>query len=261
MFPPTRTREATRTVCQPVQVNKTRTVMVPQVQTRTVNYTVHKPVWRTEEVAYTVNVPYQETRTATRQVCQMVPEVRTCTVTRDRGSWQAVACPTPHTVAYRGTACGADGCATGCQDCAPATRMAWVPNLVAEQVQYTVMRPQYTSQPYEYTVTLCRQEQRTRPVQRCELVAEQQSREVQHTVLVPQQQEYVATEIQQIQQPYTYQVCVLKPETRTRQFQVCRMVSEQQTREVPYTVCVPQQQEYVATEMQQASNRTRIKCA
>ena len=29
------------------------------------------------------------------------------------------------------------------------------------------------------------------------------------------------------------------------------MVSEQQTREVPYTCCVPQQQEYVATEMQQ----------
>ena len=43
------------------------------------------------------------------------------------------------------------------------------------------MRPQYIEQPYKYTVTLCRQETRTRPVQRCELVAEQQSREVQYT--------------------------------------------------------------------------------
>ena len=72
-----------------------------------------KPLWRTEEVARTVNVPYQETLTAMRQVCQMTPEVRTCTVMRDHGSWQQVAAPAPYSVGYRGTSCGAAGCDFG----------------------------------------------------------------------------------------------------------------------------------------------------
>ena len=57
MFRPYETREATRTICQPVQVTKTRTVMVPQTQMRTVNYTVQKPVYETQSQQFTVNVP------------------------------------------------------------------------------------------------------------------------------------------------------------------------------------------------------------
>ena len=54
--------------------------MVPQTQTRTVNYTVQKPVYETQSQDYTVMVPTYETREATRTICQPVQVTKTRTI-------------------------------------------------------------------------------------------------------------------------------------------------------------------------------------
>ena len=113
-----------------------------------------------------------------------------------------------------GQGCG--GC-NGCGACPPQmiTRCVrvWVPNVVREQHTRTVMVPQTVNQPYEYTVTVCRPERRTRDVQVCERVAEQVTREVPVTTCVP--------------------------EKRQRTFQVTKYRDVVETKKVPYTVSVP----------------------
>ncbi len=147
------TRQAVRYACQWVDAEVTRTVMVPEVRTKTINYTVCKPVWREETREYTVNVPYQETRQGVRQVCHRVPVHQTRTIRVDQGCWQ--------TVTYEVPSCGGNGCgACGHGGCAPrhVCRRVWAPNYVEKQIHYTTYKNEVQEVPYEYQVTLCRPE-------------------------------------------------------------------------------------------------------
>jgi len=105
-----------------------------------------------------------------------------------------------------------------------------VPEVSEREVQVTVMKPSYEEVPYEYTVTLCRPETRTRTVTLCEYVPEQQSREVQYTVCVPEQRvsSHQVTEYRCVpeQKTSTYTVMVPYQEQQEVQVQVCRMVEK-----------------------------------
>jgi hypothetical protein len=89
--------------------------------------------------------------------------------------------------------------------------------MVPQQQTYTVNRPNWVSVPYDYQVTLCREETRSRTVRVARQINETQTREV----------------------PYT--VCVPQPRTETYNVTICRTVPEERT--VNYTVMVPQQVE------------------
>ncbi len=90
------TRQSTYTamISVPVQQQVTRQycTMVPQTQTKTVNYTVCQTVMKPQECSYCVTVPETKTVSATRQVCRMVPVVTKKTITEDHGCWQTVPC-------------------------------------------------------------------------------------------------------------------------------------------------------------------------
>jgi hypothetical protein len=223
-------RQYTYTVMREVpetrQVNYEYTVMVPENRVRTEQYTVCVPVQRVVQQPYTVMVPYQETRTATRTICQMVPETVMQTVYECGGHWeehctqQQVSCPA-----------SCDPCASCVQTCCmPITCRVWVPETIAKQVPVTCMKPQYVQQPYNYTVTLCRPEQRTQDVTLCEFRQEVRSREIPFTVCVPQKR--VAT------QNVTTIKCV--PEQRTGQYTVMVPYQEQQQIQVQVCKYVPQ---------------------
>ncbi len=92
--------------------------------------------------------------------------------------------------------------------------LVWVPNIVQEGVQVTVMKPQISEEPYQYCVTVCTPEIRTRMIPVCNF--ENQTRTC------------------------TERVCETKTETRTRTFTVCGFQTEQRSREVQFCVNVPQ---------------------
>ena len=232
-----------------------------------------KPVFRTEEVPYTVMVPYQEQRTATRRVCQMVPEVRTCTVMRDRGGWQDVAVNAGPRAAH-------DRLSRHCRDwrrrdmcrlwprrlrrwsslCA-ATCRVWVSNLVPEQVQYTVMRPQWSEVPYTYNVTLCRPEQRT---PECSALRVRRRAAVARGAVhgLCSSAAGISSHRDAIRAaPYSYQVCVMKPETRTRQFQVCRYVAGSNRAKCPTRFAFRNSRNTRQQCCSPSSSRSPIRCA
>lgn len=208
---------------------------IPEKRTRTVNYTECRQTWQTKEVNYTVQVPYTEQRQATRRVCRMIPVEQTRTVCEDRGHWETVACE---------TGCGGcdngcnSGCNTGCNTgCGYRTARHWVPNVVTRQVTYTVMKPQVESVPYEYNVTLCRPETRTRTIQVPQIVREQKSREVEYMVAVPQRKTATrqVTEWRSVPEEKTANYTVTVPVTVEKQVpvRVCKMVAKTITCQVP----------------------------
>ena len=69
------------------QVTDNITVLVRQQRSRTVEYTVCKPVWHEVDQQYTVCVPHQERRQGIRKVCRSVQVQETRTVCRDEGHW------------------------------------------------------------------------------------------------------------------------------------------------------------------------------
>lgn len=237
-------RERTVTVyrCVPETraVERRYTVMVPQVRTKTQTYTVCVPVWNevqrpyrvcvpsyeNVQQQYTVLVPHRETRTATRTVCQMVPKTVTYTVCRNRGHWENR--PYQRPCYSCGHQCGTCGACGGCGTIT-CMRRVWVPNIVQEQVQRTVYRPQYSKQPYQYQVVVCRPETRTRTVRVCRYHTETRSR----TVRV------CSYRTEQRQREVRYTVCVPQQRVKTLQLTSYRRVAEQKT--VPYTVMVPYQ--------------------
>jgi hypothetical protein len=237
--------------------------MVPEVRTKTHTYTVQVPVYReveqTYQVAvprresveqqYTVMVPYPVKKTATRTVCQMVPQTVTRTVCRDRGHWE----DRPYV-----SACAPANCCDSCNRCGGAgtvtcMRRVWVPNVVQEPVECTVMRPHYSEQAYEYTVTECRPEVRTRTVQLCKYTMEtrtrtvrvcsyqpeQRQREVSYTVCVPQERVQVCnvTSYRRVPEEKVVNYTVMVPEQVQREviYQVCQMVPKTIT--VPVNAC------------------------
>ncbi len=253
-------RQATRKVCKYVQATETRTISVPENHTRTETYTVCKPVMRQVAQNYTVTVPYQETREGTRQVCRWVPVTEQHTVCEDQGHYEERCMPAPapcydpcmpccgRLLRRRccSSPCGAPtgcGAVAGCGDaCAPTiTCKVWVSNIVQKIVNVTVNKPQMFTETYQYPVTLCRQETRTRTVNVCDMTTEQKTREVPYVVCVPKQESYTVNKPVWVDEPYSFTVTLCRTETRNRVDNVVEYQSEERTREVPYTVCVPQQ--------------------
>jgi len=117
-----------------------------------------------------------------------------------------------------GTGCYSDGntcntCQTSC------SYKVWVPNMVKQLVPYTVCETTCVEVPYEYNVTLCRPETRTRMVKTCSYAPEQRT--------------------------CTVKVCGYVPEQRSCTVKVCEYTTEQRSREVPYFECVPVQKQGV----------------
>lgn len=254
----TEKRVVRRVVCEPVErervvtvvecVPETRTVEQPYTswetrqRTRTVHYTVRKPVFETHsrevqvqvpvwetrqqtyqvripvrrEVAeqYVVQVPHREQRQAMRTVCRTIPVKETRTVTCDNGHWEMQTIEAP-----------CDGCGGGwfgrrrgcCADDCCGTQMAcrrvWVPQVETKRVEVTVYRPRMEQVPYTYTQVVYRPETRTRTVSVCDYRTESRTRDV--------------------------RVCRFRPETRTVNYRTCRWVAEERSRDVGEKYCVP----------------------
>jgi hypothetical protein len=254
-------RSRTYTVCRRVPYTESMvqdyTVMVQQTQMRTVTETVYKPVMRDVAQNYTVMVPHQEVRNSVRHIPVCEPTTVTRRVCVDRGHWETrqvqVPCGGPgygygaYGYGYGGYGYGGYGYAaaysTGarspcggcgrCGGCAPPPTVTqcvrvWVPNLVTQDVQCTVMQTRLVAQPYQYTVTVCKPEQRTRNVQVCETVAEQVTKQVPVTVCVPEKQSRTVqvTRYRDVTEQKTdaYTVMVPKRVTKEVAVQVCKMV-------------------------------------
>ena len=238
-------RERPVTVCRCVpetrQVKQTYTVMVPQVQTREEKCMVAVPVWEEVQQTYTVCVPQQEMRQGTRTVCKPVQVQETRTVCRDTGHWEETTCYRTCATMMRGCL-GWFGCCGGCAVVA-CTQMAWVPNVVTEEVPVTVCKYETVEEPYQYAVTVYKQEQRTRPVKVCRYVNQERTRQVQYTVCVPQQRECVqnVTTYKMVAEQQVQKCTVMVPYTVQREVQVmvCKMVPQQVVCRVPvrYTCC------------------------
>lgn len=202
-----RSHQETYTVRKPVvkNVEQSYTVCVPYTETRTGTRTVSKPVWKEVEHKYTVSVPYSQKRTGMRTVSRCVPVTRARTVCVDRGHWEVrAACPVCKPCSRRAAV-----------PIAVCKTRVWVPNRVQKQEACTVETIQTVQVPYEYVVTLCRPEIRTRIDKVCTMVPTQES--------------------------YPYEVHLTRTESRSRTMQICEYISEKRTRTVNETVCVPRQ--------------------
>ena len=247
MTPETRTRQESYTVEVPRtrNVSEEYQVSVPTWRDVARNYTVSVPVWKDMVQESTVMVSHLETRQGKRQVTRCIPVSETRTVRVDRGQWQsspAAACPAS---GCSGSSCSATACSScdpasggcssgGCNSCesggscptacascptacaSQCTAMTWVSNYVEEQVPVTVMRQQTTEEAFDYQVTVCRPEKRSKTFK----------------TLSYETQNRTATE----------KVCEFKTETRSRTFAVTECAMEQRTREVQYTEYVPKKQ-------------------
>jgi hypothetical protein len=141
------------------------TVMVPEQRTQTVAYTECRMTFEDVTRTLTVLVPHVETRQAVRTVCKLVESQEMQTVCKDTGHWE--------------TREFVDPC--GCKGSCPV----WVPNVVTEQVQVTVYKPQFVEQPYTFQAVICRPEQRQVTQRIARPVYETKTREVTVTAFVP----------------------------------------------------------------------------
>lgn len=265
-------REVVETVyrCVPEvqQVQRSCTVMVPEVQRRVVpytyckpvprqverQYTVQVPVWTEEPRQYQVMVPHVEVRQGVRQVCKWIEEEVTHTVQKDCGYWEVQMVQVP----CRVPRCCRRGCGSCCDPCCVPTRTVcqrcWVPNIVQEDVTVTVCRPQIVEEPCEYRVTVCKPEIRQCMVKVCHMQTDVRTvvctvmdyervtaeREVAYTVCVPREKTWVESRTTYRQVPEEVRrmvtVCVPRQVEREVDVQVCHMVA--QTVDVPVR-CVP----------------------
>ena len=253
------TREREYTVYKRVAETSARscdvTVMVPEQRTRVEKYTVMRPVTRTvaqtykvqvpvwQEVpqSYTVQVPQVEVRQAYRTTCRKVPVTVMKTVCRDAGCWVNQTAQVP--------ACDPCGRAVMRTVCRPV----YMPKMVSEQVPVTCYKTEQVQVPYQYNVTVCKPQVRTRTVRVCNYRMETRQRNVQvcetecvpmtrnvnYTCMVPQKQQrsYNVTTYRMIPEKrvQTYKVCVPHQVQKPVQVKACRMVPE--TVRVP--VCDP----------------------
>ena len=219
-------------VAVPVQrvVEQSYQVQVPTYRDVQRQYTVCVPVAETKTEQYTVMVPHCETRQGTRTVTQCVAVQESYTRCVDRGHWEQREVPCGGSrqrrrlwelrqwlqqlrEQLRKLAGGCGGCAPAPSCCATTHVCTWVPNVVQEQVPYTVMKPKCVEESYTYQVQVCKPEVRTRTYQVCSY----------------KQEVRTATE----------KVCEYRCETRVNKVTVNECKYKTKTREVPYTVCVP----------------------
>jgi hypothetical protein len=211
--PESRTRvvPVVRRIPQTHTVERPCTIMVPETRKRTLTCRIPKPRFENKEVTCTVMVPYQQVCKGVRRVCKMVPQKITRTVCRDLGHWEKRDC---------------------CHRCG---HRVWVPNVVQKQVVVTCMKPTYEEVPYEYSVTRCRPEKRTKTIRVCKMEYEIQKREVEYTVCVPktEMRKMQVTTYKCITEERKISCTVMVP--YTEEVQVCRRVC----RMVPKTIKVP----------------------
>ncbi len=234
MVPHTTYKQITvsETVCQPELRQKTIQVcrMVPETQMVSFTETVMVPERRTKMESFTscrltvenvarqiqVMVPHVETRQGMRTVCKPIAVQQMVTVCKDLGQW-------------------ANSCYTDCGGCSHSCRV-WLPKMVTQQVAVTVHRPQYSQEPYEYQVTVCRPETQTVNVQVAKPVYETQSREVAFYVPVPKQieRQVPRTTLRQVIEDKVVNYTVMVPHQVERQvtIPVCTLVPKQ----VTYTI-------------------------
>jgi len=214
-----------KTVPETKQVQRKCTVMVPEVRTRTEQYTACRPVWKEETRQYTVMVPHMETRQGTRRVCRMVPVKETRMVCEDQGHWEERA---------------RDAAPGPCEPCRPVrTCRCWVPKIVQKPVEVTCMRREIVEEPCTYRVTVCRPETRTCKVRVCHYEQVPATRTVCYSVCVPQTKTWTenVTCCRRVPVQETRQCTVMVPHQvqKTVKVQVCKMVPK--TVKVP--VCPP----------------------
>lgn len=250
------TRTRTVTCCRKVpvveQVPYTYTVNVPEKRTRVETYYVSVPVCTPQVRTYTVCVPYTEKRMGTRTVARKVQAVEARTCTRDMGHWEercvektmsaSVSCGKR---SWFARICGRGHCDTCC-DCCPETVVCkekyWVPCPVPYTENVTVCKMECVQEPYEYCVTLYRNETRQETINVVTCAQEARTREVCFTVCVPKVMTGVrcvtSCKVEAYEVPQTYCVCV--PCTVQKQVccKACRMVPKTIYVKVP-APCAP----------------------
>ena len=147
-----------------------------------------------------------------RQVCY-----RTCRMARR--ARRLSSCCSPCTVA----------CETACSPCTTTqVCKVWVPNVVEQEVEVTVMKHELVEEPCEYTVTTCVPETRTKTVKVCRMEYEDRTKEVSYTVCVPETRSktltYTSYQCQPEEKTVTCTVMVPHEVEREVQVCVCRMV-------------------------------------
>lgn len=204
-------QERTRTVCK----------MVAEQKTKTIEYTVCKPVYEDKVVTCTVMVPTQEKRQGVRKVCQVVQSTEPRTVCTDEGQWEEGTC-VRHVKQV--TCCGC------CVVPVTVTKKVWVPNIVKKEIQVNVCKRVMVDQPFEYNVTVCKPEQRTRTVRTCKMVAEKKTKDVTYTVCKPTTEEVKYTvnvcKCVPVKKTITVNVCVPHEVEKQVQVRVCKMVEK-----------------------------------
>lgn len=204
-------QERTRTVCK----------MVAEQQQKTIEYTVCKPVYEDKTVTCTVMVPTQEKRQGVRRVCKLVKSTEPRKVCVDEGHWEEKCC-----VQY----CRKVTCCGCCVVPVNVVKKVWVPNVVEKEIQVEVCKRVMEEQPYEYTVTVCKPEQRTKTVRVCKMVPEKRTKEVTYTVCKPTTEEVKCTvnvcKCVPVKKTVTVNVCVPHEVEKQVQVSVCKMVEK-----------------------------------
>ena len=275
MVPETRTRTETFTVQVPItrQVTQQYQVCVPTFRDVQHSYTVAMPVWGQQEEKYTVMVPHTETRQATRQVVDCIPVSETRTGMRRSGPLGAAVPADLLHSGGSGSSCGSScgklrfelwielwielrfelrrfllrrGCGCGgCGGCGSSCCMTWVPNIVQEPIQVTVMKTQISEVPYQYNVTVCTPETRSRMIPVCHF-DEPDANLHRAGLRLPQRNAVADLRRLRLQDRAAeprgqFTVCVPHQRTFTEQVVNYRNVPEEKTEQ--YTVMVPHQVE------------------
>jgi hypothetical protein len=216
------------------QVQQQCTVMVPQVQQKTISYTVCRQEMREYTRQCTVMVPVQETRTCMRQVCQMVPQTMTHTVCVDQGHWETVSCggaPSGAPEMSNPPANNAPPAMPAPALPSPSERPAAPAPQAKQAGKIPVMQVSFRRNMMQYGGGCCSPCAPSCCVQRV-WVPQIVQKQVSYTCMKPQ--------ISQV--PCNYTVTVCHPEVRTYKVQCPVMVPEQQTKTINCTVYVPQVQ-------------------
>jgi hypothetical protein len=209
------TRTVRYTVQKPVFETQTRQiqVQVPVWETKQVDYQVSVPVRREVEKTFVVNVPYQEQRQGTKTVCRMVPVKEMRTVTCDNGRWETQSCEVPCNSCSGRRGWFRGGCEDDCCGTVTVCQRVWVPQLETKQVEVTTYRREMEEVPYTYSVVVCKPETRTKMVTVCDYETQTRTRDV--------------------------RTCSYRTETRSKDYRVCHWVTQEKARDVVDTYCVP----------------------
>ncbi|MGL4463396.1 MAG: hypothetical protein ACRC1K_14700 [Planctomycetia bacterium] len=155
-------------VAETKDVPYTYTVMVPKTMSKTETY--HECVTSVVEEprTHTVMVPHTETRTGVKKVCTMVPTVVHETKCVDVGGCYQEQVVTKKFLCW-------EKCKTEC---------VYVPKMVEQVCEKTVMQPSYADVPYTYNVTVCKPETKTTMVKVHKSMMVPKTREVMYTQCV-----------------------------------------------------------------------------